>query len=53
MKKRLRELVREGRDIELLALHKTLLERTYGAPNQRVESVVTLAQLLGEGEDDA
>lgn len=41
--------MRTGDDRALLQLFKTLSDRAWGAPNQRVESHVTLAELLGEG----
>ena len=53
MKRRLRKLVRTGRNGELLQLHKTLLERTYGAPNQKLTTTVTLADLLGAEDPTA
>jgi hypothetical protein len=51
MRRSLRKIVRTGRDEAKLQLFKLGADRVYGAPNQKIDTTVTLAELLGEGED--
>jgi len=46
----LRKIMRAGRDGDKLALIKLGMDRVFGAPNQKIASTITLADLLEEEE---